>query len=310
MVLRVAVAQPAQNRDRLLDARLVNHHRLEAAFKRGVGFDVLSIFVEGRRADALQFAAGEFRLYHRTQIERAFGSARADERVQFVDEQNDVARTALDFVENAFDASFEFAAILRAGDERPEREREHALPAQRRRNGSGDDPLRQSFDDRRFSDAGLADEHGIILAAAREDRNETVDFVVASDDRIEFAGAREFREVARKTSERRGSAEAPRQLVERRCAAFPFLAPQAFGEQDASRDESGGGQRGSEEGQRSGDGASLCAGRAEPAPAVKNRSRARSAVFARRVHRSALPIRAPGGFRAVPETSRSRSPRR
>ena len=60
-------------------------------------------------------------------VERAFGGAGADERVQLVDEENDVARAALDFVENALDAAFEFAAILRAGNERSEREREHAL---------------------------------------------------------------------------------------------------------------------------------------------------------------------------------------
>ena len=41
---------------------------------------------------------------------------------------------ALDFVENAFDAAFELAAIFRSGDQRPEREREHALAAQRGRN--------------------------------------------------------------------------------------------------------------------------------------------------------------------------------
>ena len=82
----------------------------------------------------------------------------ADERVQLVDEEHDVARAALDLVENAFDAAFELAAVLRSGDERPERERENAFAAQRRRHVAGDDALREAFDDRGLADAGLADE--------------------------------------------------------------------------------------------------------------------------------------------------------
>ena len=56
-----------------------------------------------------------------------------------------------------------------------------------------DDALRQAFDDRRFADARFADEHRIVLAAPREDRDDAFDFVVAADDRIELAGARQSR---------------------------------------------------------------------------------------------------------------------
>ena len=60
------------------------------------------------------------------------------------------------------------------------------------------DALRQTFDDRRLADAGLADEHRIVLAAPREDRDDAFDLVVAADDRIEFAGARQLGEIAGK----------------------------------------------------------------------------------------------------------------
>ena len=42
--------------------RLFDHNRLETAFQRGIAFDVLAIFVQRRRADALQFAARQRRL--------------------------------------------------------------------------------------------------------------------------------------------------------------------------------------------------------------------------------------------------------
>ena len=71
--------------------RLVDQHRLEAAFERRVFFDVLAIFVERRRADAMEFAAGEHRLEQVAGVHRPFALAGADHRVQFVDEQDDLA---------------------------------------------------------------------------------------------------------------------------------------------------------------------------------------------------------------------------
>ena len=45
-----ALSQAAQDRDRVLDRRLVDHHRLEAALERGVLLDVLAVLVERGRA--------------------------------------------------------------------------------------------------------------------------------------------------------------------------------------------------------------------------------------------------------------------
>ena len=62
VVVLVALAQAAQDGDRLLDARLVDEHGLEAALQRGVLLDVLAVLVERRRADGVQLAAREHRL--------------------------------------------------------------------------------------------------------------------------------------------------------------------------------------------------------------------------------------------------------
>ena len=59
------------------------------------------------------------------------------------------------------------------------------------------DSLRQPFDDRRLADAGLADQHGIIFCAPRENLHDAADFLVAADHRIELAAPRQFRQVAR-----------------------------------------------------------------------------------------------------------------
>ena len=67
-------------------------HRLEPALERGVLLDVLAVLVERRRADRVQLAARQHRLEHVRRVHRAFGGAGADDRVQLVDEEDDLAR--------------------------------------------------------------------------------------------------------------------------------------------------------------------------------------------------------------------------
>ncbi len=59
-----------------------------------------------------------------------------------------------------------------------------------------DDPLRQSFDDRGLADTGLADQDRVVLGAARQHLDDAPDLLVTADDRIEFALAGEFGQIA------------------------------------------------------------------------------------------------------------------
>ena len=70
---------------------------LEAALQRGILLDVFAILIQRGCANSPQFAAGQRRLQHVARVNRAFGRARAHERVQFVDEQNDSAHSTLRF---------------------------------------------------------------------------------------------------------------------------------------------------------------------------------------------------------------------
>ena len=73
---------------------------------------------------------------------------------------------------------------------------EQLLVAQRFRHVAVDDAQRKAFDDRRLADAGLADQHRIVLGAARQHLDRAADLLVAADDRIELACARRLGEVA------------------------------------------------------------------------------------------------------------------
>ena len=117
--------------------------------------------------------------------------------MHFVDEQDDAASGRGDLVEHALEALLELAAIFRAGDERAHVEREQLLVADRFRHVAVDDAERKALDDRRLADAGLADQHRIVLGAARQHLDGAANLLVAANHRIELARARRFGEVAR-----------------------------------------------------------------------------------------------------------------
>jgi hypothetical protein len=96
----VALAKAAQDADRVLDAGFADRHRLEPPFERRILLDVLLILVERRGTDRVQLAARQHRLQHVRRVERSFGCAGADHRVQFVDEQHDLAGRVDDFLEH------------------------------------------------------------------------------------------------------------------------------------------------------------------------------------------------------------------
>ncbi len=192
----VLLLQAAQDRDRVLDRRLGDEHRLEAARERRVLFDVLAVFVERGRADAVQLAARQGGLEQVRGVHGAFRLARADKGVHFVDEQDHAALGRDHLVQHRLQPLLELAAIFRAGDQRAHVERQQLLVAQRLGHVAVDDAQRQALDDRGLADAGLADQHRIVLGSARQHLDGAADLFVAADDRIELAGARGLGEVA------------------------------------------------------------------------------------------------------------------
>src|SRR6266545_3490828 len=50
-----------------------------------------------------------------------------------------------------------------------------------------DDPLRQPLHDRRLADAGLADQHRVVLGAPAEHLHDPLDFLLPADHRIQLA---------------------------------------------------------------------------------------------------------------------------
>src|SRR5207342_2407468 len=100
----VPLLETAQNRDRVVGTRLADEDGLEAALERGVLLDVLAVLIEGGGADGAELAAREHRLQKIGCVDRALGGAGADDRVQLVHEEDDLALGGLDLLEDGLEA--------------------------------------------------------------------------------------------------------------------------------------------------------------------------------------------------------------
>ena len=179
--------QSLQDFDGVVDGRLVDVDLLEAAHERAILFEILAIFLVGRRADAAQHALRERRLEQIGGIHRAARRrAGADDGVDFVDEQNRVL-VLLDLLHHLLEALLEVAAIARAGEQRAHVEREHRRVGEHLGHRAIDDLTGEAFGDRRLADAGFADQQRIVLLPAAQDLDGALHFGLAADQRIDPA---------------------------------------------------------------------------------------------------------------------------
>ncbi len=125
--------------------------------------------------------------------------------MELVDEQDDVAAGA-DLLEHLLEALLEVAAVTRPGDERAEVERVQLLADDRLGHVALDDVGGEAFDDGGLADAGLADQHRVVLGAARQHLHDPLDLLLATDHRVELLVAGELGEVATELVEDEGTA--------------------------------------------------------------------------------------------------------
>ena len=106
--------------------------------------------------------------------------------MQLIDKQNDGAFRLADLFQNSFQALLKFSAVLGTSDQSTHIQREDGLLFKPFRHITADDTLGKPFGDRRFADARLADQNGIVLRLAREDTDHIPYLVVTPDHGIQF----------------------------------------------------------------------------------------------------------------------------
>ncbi|MNK55171.1 hypothetical protein D3C87_741790 [compost metagenome] len=210
VVLFEATLQAAQNLHGLFDAGLGHVDLLEPARQRMVLFEDTAVFGVRGGADALELAGRQGRLEQIGRVQRAARSRTgADQRMDFVDEQNGVG-IAADLLEHTLQTLFEIAAVFGARQQSAHVQRKDLGSLQDFRHFAARDAPGQAFGDGGLAHAGLADQQRIVLAAAAQHLDDAFDFVLATDQGIDAA-------------RKRGGVQVGGVLVQRRLARFALL---------------------------------------------------------------------------------------
>ena len=186
MIDFIPLLQPPQDGNGILHSRFIDLYGLETSLEGFVLLDVLAVFVECGRADAVELASGQHGLQHVSGIHRPVGLARADDQMQLVNKQDNPAFRLPHFLQHGFQTLFKFPPVLRAGYQRSHVQRENVLVLEIVRHIAFYDTLGESFHSRRLADAGLTDEHRVILGFSRQDQYGLPDLIIPSDHRIQL----------------------------------------------------------------------------------------------------------------------------
>ena len=92
-----------------------------------------------------------------------------------------------DLLEHGLEALLELAAVHRTGHQRGDVEGDELFVLEALGDVARDDALGEAFDDGCLADAGLADQHGVVLRATGEHLADPADLAVAPDHGVELA---------------------------------------------------------------------------------------------------------------------------
>ena len=191
----VPLLQTTQNGDGILHGRLIDHNGLETTLQRGVFFDILAVLVQRGGADAVQLAARQHRLEQVAGIHSAVGLARADNGVQLINKQDDLAFGLLDLVQDALQALLKLAAVFGTSDQCAHIEAEHRAVFEVFGYVTAHDTLCKSFGNGGLADTGFTDQNGIVFALTAQNADDVANFGITPDDRVQLVGTRHLHEI-------------------------------------------------------------------------------------------------------------------
>ena len=188
MVRLVFGCDAAQDRHGVLNGRLPHVHLLETPLEGRILLNLLAVLIQRCGTDQPQFPTRQHGLEHIARVHGALGAAASPhDGVELIDKRHDFPGRILDFLQNGLEPLLEFAAVLRAGHHRGHVQLHELLATQ----GFGDvtihHPLREPLNNRRLSHTRFADQHRVVLRAARQHLNHTPDLRITPDHRIHLA---------------------------------------------------------------------------------------------------------------------------
>ncbi len=148
---------------------------------------MFAVLIQRGGADHVKLSPGQHRLEHVPRIHRSLGSSGTDDSVHLIHKEQDFAFCIGDLLEHCFKALLKLATIFCTGDQCAHVKLNEPLAFQTFRDITLDNALCQTFCDGGFPHPRLTDQSRVVLRASGEDLNKSAYFLVAPDDRIQFA---------------------------------------------------------------------------------------------------------------------------
>ena len=205
VVLLVARLERGQDLDCVLDARLLDIDGLEATLEGRVLGEVLAELLGRGGANNLKGTARKYGLEHGARVDGALGRTGTDDGMHLVNKQDNVVSFG-GLLDHVLEALLELTAILGTRNETRQVERPDILVHEVLGHVASCNLLSQTLDDGRLAHAGVAQDKRIVLGATRKDLHHTLDFLFATNYRVELAVARLLRKVGGELLERVGAA--------------------------------------------------------------------------------------------------------
>ncbi len=115
--------------------------------------------------------------------------------MKFVNKQDYAACFGLDFLEHRFESVLEFPPVFGSRNQRAQVQSGKFFVLERFRNIAVSNPLGKPLDNSSLAHTRLANEDRIVLCPARKNLDYPPDFIIPSDDRIQFPLCRKLRQI-------------------------------------------------------------------------------------------------------------------
>mmetsp|Transcript_5557 Transcript_5557/g.13087 ORF Transcript_5557/g.13087 Transcript_5557/m.13087 type:complete len:226 (-) Transcript_5557:931-1608(-) len=183
----VSRLQTTKNTNGIFRRWLINHDLLESALQCFVLFNVLAVFIDGGGTDAAQTTTGESGLQKVRSIHRTLRRPSSNNRVHFINEENDFSVTFCNFFQDGLQTLFKLSSHGCTSYKGSKIQTDQAAVFQTIRNITGKNSLRNAFGNSCLSDTWISNQDWIIFGSATQDLNGASDFLVSANDRVQLS---------------------------------------------------------------------------------------------------------------------------
>mmetsp|Transcript_1017 Transcript_1017/g.6421 ORF Transcript_1017/g.6421 Transcript_1017/m.6421 type:complete len:252 (+) Transcript_1017:1971-2726(+) len=185
MVSFVPLTQPMQNLDGLVNSWFRNLYRLETAFQSRVLLNVLAIFIQCSRSDALEFATSKCRLQNVCSVDGSFSCASTNQRMDFINHQYNVI-ILLDFIHELLQAFLEFTPILGTCNQQTHIKGNHLLSLNSFRDIPRCNTLGETFCNRCLPHTRFTNQTRVVLCSSSKNLDHTLDLLRSTNNRVQL----------------------------------------------------------------------------------------------------------------------------